>query len=97
MTENLLSTGLMLAQVGMSAVFLFLGFLVVATRAMSLTVQRLDRSRTRLLPAVSGPPASDGADEDAELVAVLTAAVWQFRQDRGEAARGASQANQQSR
>ncbi|WP_445156744.1 OadG family protein [Halomonas sp. E14] len=76
---QLLQDGLALMGVGMGFVFVFLTALVLATTLMSLVVRRLAPTP---VPAPSAPrPAADKGDE-AELLAVISAAVHRYRRRR---------------
>ena len=76
MTENLINSGLSLTLLGMGTVFVFLVLLIYATRLMSWFVLKFATSNQSVEHAslVQREPA-----ENTELVAVVTAAVRQYR------------------
>ena len=73
--QDLLQQGLDLAIYGMATVFFFLTVLVFATSIMS----RIVLAFTPLPPT---PEPFSGSDKDQRLVAVITAAVARFRDDK---------------
>jgi oxaloacetate decarboxylase gamma subunit len=75
--DNLMSEGLNLMVFGMGFVFVFLTLLVFATGFMSKVIAKVapEAAPQPAKPAVVAPAAS-GSDE---LVAVMTAAVHQYR------------------
>lgn len=79
--DNLMSEGLNLMVFGMGFVFVFLTLLVFATGFMSKLIAKVAPEAppqpAKPKPAVVAPTASGGD----ELVAVMTAAVHQFRKD----------------
>lgn len=76
---QLLQDGLALMGVGMGFVFVFLTVLVLATTLMSLVVRRLVPTPAPAQPATR--PTDDKGDE-AELLAVISAAVHRYRHRR---------------
>ncbi|MCG6658398.1 OadG family protein [Halomonas campisalis] len=77
---QLLHDGLTLMGVGMGFVFVFLTVLVAGTTLMSLLVRRFSPAPAAASPAAgrSVEPARDDGG-DAELMAVLSAAVHRYR------------------
>ena len=78
---QLLHDGLTLMGVGMGFVFVFLTVLVAGTTLMSLVVRRLSPAPAATATPAAGrrvEPARDDA-ADAELMAVLSAAVHRYR------------------
>lgn len=78
MQHSLMQQGVDLLIFGMGTVFIFLAVLVIATAAMSKLVQRFDRPA----PVASQPGAEKAAVGDAELIAVISAAVKKHRSRR---------------
>ncbi|TGD73443.1 oxaloacetate decarboxylase [Mangrovimicrobium sediminis] len=79
MQQDLLTQGFELLLYGMGTVVIFLCLLVLATAAMSKTIERFFPEAT--VPAAKPPaPRAAPAADDAELVAVITAAIRQHRQ-----------------
>ncbi len=76
---QLLQDGLALMGVGMGFVFVFLTVLVLATTLMSLVVRRLAPMPAPAQTATK--PAAEKGDE-AELLAVISAAVHRYRRRR---------------
>ena len=74
---QLLLDGLALMGAGMGFVFVFLTVLVITTTLMSLLVRRLAPTPVTP-PAASATPSATQAD-DAELMAVISAAVHRYR------------------
>ena len=70
--------GLELMLIGMGTVFVFLTVLVVATKLMSVLVQRFGPVPQVLVPS----SIADGTDPSAEEVAAITAALHQHRLNR---------------
>ncbi|MBN0986977.1 MULTISPECIES: OadG family protein [Amphritea] len=78
--DNLMSEGLSLMVFGMGFVFVFLTLLVFATGIMSKLIAKVAPEAP--VPAKSAPVVAVAAPAgDDELVAVMTAAVHQFRKD----------------
>ena len=79
-TTGLISEGLTLMVFGMGFVFIFLTVLVLATNFMSYMVNRF-LPEAAAAPAVSRrPQPAAAATDDAQLMAVISAAVHQYRQ-----------------
>jgi len=74
---TLLKQGLLLMALGMGVVFVFLGVLVAAVRAMSALAQRLAPE-----PAPESASALLVPETDADVTAAISAAVHRYRQDR---------------
>lgn len=72
MDSSLLAQGVTLLVTGMTTVIVFLTLLVIMTRFMSALVRRF-------LP--EPPPESTHPSDDPTLVAVITAAIQQYRRD----------------
>ncbi|MGB1142640.1 MAG: OadG family protein [Halioglobus sp.] len=83
MQEEIVAQGLELMLYGMGTVVVFLALLVVATGAMSRTVNRYFPEEPEVLaePVPARQPVPTAAT-DAELVAVISAAVQQHRKRR---------------
>ena len=81
MQEEIVAQGFELMLYGMGTVVLFLALLVVATTAMSRAVGRWFSEPSPTPPAVTGGAvsATASADPDAEVVAVISAALQQHR------------------
>lgn len=79
MEETLLQQGLELMVFGMGTVFLFLAVLVVVTIAMSSLLQRFIPATPvdKTVDQVASP--STAANNDQQLMAVLSAAVHKYR------------------
>ncbi|WP_111412939.1 OadG family protein [Billgrantia lactosivorans] len=75
--KQLLLDGLALMGVGMGFVFVFLTILVLVTTLMSLIVRRLAPSPVP--PAPVPAATSPGQADDAELMAVISAALHRYR------------------
>jgi oxaloacetate decarboxylase gamma subunit len=73
--DQLIARGGELMLIGMGVVFAFLTLLVLTVHLVSLAIRRLE---ARQLPAPELPHSSDDAAE-AEVVAVITAAVQRYR------------------
>ena len=83
MQGDILAQGLELMLFGMGTVVLFLGLLVVATAAMSRLLGRYFPEPERTLSPsrqATQPAQPAAADEDAQLVAVISAAIRRHRQ-----------------
>jgi len=80
--SNLLDRGLELALLGMGTVFVFLTLLVMATMIMSRIILAFDIALVdqELEQLGSGQPS---LDQDRRLVAVISAAVQQYRAEHG--------------
>ncbi|WP_417223707.1 OadG family protein [Amphritea sp.] len=76
--DNLMSEGLSLMVFGMGFVFVFLTLLVFATGFMSKLVTKI-APEAPPQPAKAKPAAVAAAAGNDELIAVMTAAVHQFR------------------
>lgn len=79
--SDLFATALELMLLGMGFVFVFLAILVVATTFMSTLVLKYAPEPA---PAVSAKPRStpqNASQQDAQLLAVLSAAVAKYRSD----------------
>lgn len=79
MQASIIDQGLELMLYGMGTVVVFLALLVVATTAMSSFVQRYFPEPEPEVPAPRKPAAPAG---DAQLVAVISAAIHQHRNRR---------------
>lgn len=79
MAENLLQQGLELTVYGMGTVFVFLVMLIFATRGMSYLVLRFGGGDTTQLPIVANSVISTKNLESTQLIAVIIAAVRQYR------------------
>ena len=79
MAENLLRQGLELTVYGMGTVFVFLVMLIFATRGMSYLVLRFGGGDTTQLPIVAKSIISTKNLESTQLIAVIIAAVRQYR------------------
>jgi oxaloacetate decarboxylase gamma subunit len=71
--ENLIEQGLELMLFGMGSVVIFLSLLVLATNLMSSLIIRF------IPPAVETTPERPGLPVDAQLLAVISAAIHQHR------------------
>jgi len=82
-TSDLMLDGLTLMVFGMGFVFSFLTLLVISTKAMSATVMRFApiEEIAPLAPIVMVSPSQQVAN-DAQLMAVLSAAVHRYREDK---------------
>jgi len=76
--DPIFTAGLELMMIGMGTVFVFLTVLVVATKTMSVIVQRFAPIPLTLLPRTP----ADGSVPSAEEVAAITAALHQHRTNR---------------
>ena len=83
-SSDLMLEGLTLMVFGMGFVFIFLTLLVFATKTMSATVLRFSPTEdlSVLTPTLNMVSLSQQVANDAQLMAVLSAAVHQYRQDR---------------
>ena len=79
MTENLLQQGLELAVFGMGTVFVFLVMLIFATRGMSHLALKYGASTAAESASDSTPTAAASEADQSELIAVIAAAIHQFR------------------
>ncbi|HEY5718561.1 MAG TPA: OadG family protein [Motiliproteus sp.] len=80
-TSSLISQGLTLMVFGMGFVFVFLTLLVGATNLMSVLVNRyLPEPVVAPKPSRRPAPTPAAATSDAQLLAVISAAVHQYRQ-----------------
>jgi oxaloacetate decarboxylase gamma subunit len=79
--DELLSEGLSLMVYGMGFVIVFLTLLVIATSAMSRIVMRFEPVPVPKTASKAKTMSSNPAD-DAQLIAVMTAAIHKFRNDR---------------
>ncbi len=83
MQQDLLSRGLELMVFGMGTVLIFLSLLVLATGVMSRLIQRYFPDPEPEPAAVSSVPQGiRPADEDQQLLAVISAAVHRYRSRR---------------
>lgn len=80
--DNLISEGLSLMVFGMGFVFVFLTLLVLATGLMSKLVQKFLPEPLVKPKAKPAAVAVTAADNDDELLAVMTAAVHHFRSNK---------------
>ena len=83
-SSDLMLEGLTLMVFGMGFVFTFLTLLVLATKTMSATVLRFYpvEDLSVLTPSLNMVSPSQQVANDAQLMAVLSAAVHRYRQDR---------------
>ena len=83
-SSDLMLEGLTLMVFGMGFVFTFLTLLVLATKTMSATVLRFSpvEDLSLLTPPLNMVSPSQHVANDAQLMAVLSAAVHRYRQDR---------------
>ena len=83
-SSDLMLEGLTLMVFGMGFVFTFLTLLVLATKTMSATVLRFSpvEDLSLLTPPLNTVSPSQQVANDAQLMAVLSAAVHRYRQDR---------------
>ena len=83
-SSDLMLEGLTLMVFGMGFVFTFLTLLVLATKTMSATVLRFSpvEDLSLLTPTLNTVSPSQQVANDAQLMAVLSAAVHRYRQDR---------------
>ena len=83
-SSDLMLEGLTLMVFGMGFVFTFLTLLVLATKTMSATVLRFSpvEDLSLLTPPLNMASPSQQVANDAQLMAVLSAAVHRYRQDR---------------
>jgi len=83
-SSDLMLEGLTLMVFGMGFVFTFLTLLVLATKTMSATVLRFSPVEDLLVltPPLNMVSPSQQVANDAQLMAVLSAAVHRYRQDR---------------
>ena len=83
-SSDLMLEGLTLMVFGMGFVFTFLTLLVLATKTMSATVLRFSpvEDLSLLAPPLNMVSPSQQVANDAQLMAVLSAAVHRYRQDR---------------
>jgi len=83
-SSDLMLEGLTLMVFGMGFVFTFLTLLVLATKTMSATVLRFSpvEDLSVLNPSLTMVSPSQQFANDAQLMAVLSAAVHRYRQDR---------------
>jgi len=83
-SSDLMLEGLTLMVFGMGFVFTFLTLLVLATKTMSATVLRFStvEDLSVLNPPLTMVSPSQQFANDAQLMAVLSAAVHRYRQDR---------------
>jgi oxaloacetate decarboxylase gamma subunit len=79
MAENLLQRGLELTAYGMGTVFVFLVMLIFATRGMSRVALRIDASQPVETTDSSSTKETANKLENKELIAVITAAISQYR------------------
>ncbi|MCC5881337.1 MAG: OadG family protein [Halomonas sp.] len=77
--QQLLLDGLALMGVGMGFVFVFLTILVLTTTLMSLVVRRLSPTPAPSAPVSSPTSPIKPKSDDAELMAVISAAVHRYR------------------
>ncbi len=77
MQDNLFQQGVELMVYGMGTVFTFLALLIVATTLMSYFVRRFVQLQLAAQPADTNPEQS--ADNDKQLIAVITAAIHKHR------------------
>ncbi len=82
-SSDLMLEGLTLMVFGMGFVFTFLTLLVLATKTMSATVLRFSpvEDLSLLTPPLNMVSPSQQVANDAQLMAVLSAAVHRYRQD----------------
>ena len=83
LSSDLMIEGLTLMVFGMGFVFTFLTLLVLATKTMSATVLRFSplEDLSVLTPPLNMVSPSQQVANDAQLMAVLSAAVHRYRQD----------------
>jgi oxaloacetate decarboxylase gamma subunit len=83
-SSDLMLEGLTLMVFGMGFVFTFLTLLVLATKTMSATVLRFSPAEdlSLLNPPLTAVSPFQQVANDAQLMAVLSAAVHRYRQDR---------------
>jgi len=83
LSSDLMIEGLTLMVFGMGFVFTFLTLLVLATKTMSATVLRFYpvEDLSVLTPSLNMVSPSQQVANDAQLMAVLSAAVHRYRQD----------------
>ena len=83
-SSDLMLEGLTLMVFGMGFVFTFLTLLVLATKTMSATVLRFSpvEDLSLLNPPLTAVSPFQQVANDAQLMAVLSAAVHRYRQDR---------------
>ena len=83
MEVNLVSEGLKFMVLGMTTVFLFLLLLIVVLKIQAKLVQKYfpQKISTATQAAVAGAvgTASSGKDDDAEVIAAITAAITDYR------------------
>lgn len=82
MENNLIEQGVSLTLYGMGTVFVFLILLTLATRLMSWISGKLLSAPSAIVPSKPPIPALAGESNDARLVAVVTAAVAEYRNGR---------------
>ena len=84
LSSDLMIEGLTLMVFGMGFVFTFLTLLVLATKTMSATVVWFSplEDLSVFTPPLNIVPPSQQVANDAQLMAVLSAAVHRYRQDR---------------
>ncbi|KAA0874692.1 OadG family protein [Nitrincola tapanii] len=80
--DDLIAEGLSLMVFGMGFVIVFLTLLVFVTSLMSRLVMRFEPAPVAKPAVTRSPSAAQPAQNDAELVAVMTAAIRKFRSDR---------------
>ena len=76
--SELLGEGLFLMAFGMGTVVTFLAILVLMTKAMSAILLRLGLANVEL-PAAGLQPIAPASQQQEEVVAVITAAIQQYR------------------
>lgn len=77
--NELMSQAIDLMIVGMGFVFVFLTILVGATSVMSKLVMRFEPPAPAPSPAKKSAPAKPAANNDPQLIAVIRAAVEEYR------------------
>ena len=79
MKDDLLAEGIELMVFGMGTVFVFLAVLIVVTVTMSTIVQKFFPDAPEPTMANTPRPAVQPVADDAQILAVITAAVHKFR------------------
>ena len=90
---SLLNDGMLLLVIGMGTVFLFLGIMVVwitfsskILAGFSHLLPELEKETRRAPAAKAAAPTAAAEEDQAVLLAVITAAVHRYRAERGSAA-----------
>lgn len=79
MENTLFQQGVELMLFGMGSVFVFLAVLIVVTSLMSALVQRFSPEVAPTVAVYNNGSAVEKPDQDEQLVAVITAAIHQYR------------------